>query len=87
MPEEQFDFKIMRYRTPIGDPTCAIDWGIGKVCTFLQLAMLGTSETCFFLPDNSKRKQTLSREASLTGEVGIGHLIPFEGCPIWKDTK
>ena len=87
MTEEQFNLKITRYRTPKDKPTCAIDFKNGKVCAFLQLAMLGTRETCFFIEDNPKRKKTLVRDISSDGEVGIGYLIPFDGCPIWRETK
>ena len=87
MPEEQVDFKITRYRTPKAKPTCAIDFKNGKVCEFLQLAMLGTRETCFFIQDSSKRKKTLERDISSDGEISNGYLMPFKGCPIWKETK
>jgi hypothetical protein len=86
MPAERHIIEIIRYKTPEGEPTCAFDWPTGEVCVFLQTYKFGLAKTCFFIP-GERRKTTLTRGISDAGKVGEGYLIPFDGCPVWKDVE
>lgn len=84
---EAFLMRVMRYRTTAGDPTCANDFKAGNVCVFLQTYKFGCRDTCFFLPDDQRHKPVLERGVSFAGVKGEGYLIPFDGCPVWKEDR
>lgn len=70
------------YRTPYGVQTCASNWETGDICIFLQTYKFGCAETCFFIPDQN-RKKVLRR----SGKNENGYLIPFNNCPLLDEEK
>lgn len=64
---------VVRYTTPSGDPTCAGDFPVGKVCIFYSTEKFGSVEGCSYTGHLLKR------------ENDLGYLIPCDGCPVWKD--
>ncbi len=77
--EEPYNLEVTRYRDKEGNPTCAIDFGSGKVCIFYGTQKFGCSETCWFA-DRYRRWSPLQRRKG-----GAGTLIPIANCPLWKD--
>ena len=62
------------YRTPNGTPTCARDFGDGKVCNFLTTRKNGFVEVCGYLGRDLER------------ENKTGWIYPLLGCPVWSKT-
>ena len=60
-----------------GNPTCAVDFTVGKVCAFYRTEYFGMRETCLFAPS----RRLLDRR--LLNEKPIGTLIPGDWCPLW----
>lgn len=62
------------YKTPFGNPTCALDFESGEICEFLRTKWFGTVDVCACNPDESLHRD---RE-------GLGYTVPHADCPIWK---
>ena len=73
MTTEKTTIEIERYRDPSGKPTCAVDFNGGKVCQFMALARMGTTELC------ALDFKLLHRR----GDDGLGFLIPGGHCVAW----
>jgi len=68
--KEVFKLKVHRYRTPEGQPTCAINFEKGDVCMFYRTQRFGTFEVCEFASKRIERPKD--------------YLAPVDNCPIWK---
>ena len=79
---------VVRYWDKAGNPTCAVDFETGDVCTFYRTQRLGTNETCVFAEtgSHSKYADTMERRDGVQGP-GMGTLIPGDWCPVWESTK
>jgi hypothetical protein len=75
--EEIYNMKVIRYRDPKGNPTCALYFKEGKICIFYGTYFFGHKEICWF-----GRQIPLER-----GNNGQGFLIPIKECPIWNTTE
>jgi hypothetical protein len=74
MPIETVKIEFVRYRTPDGLPTCALDFNAGYVCPFIAtIGMCGKSEVCLYTNRHLFRS-----------EDGKGYLQPADSCPIWS---
>jgi hypothetical protein len=62
------------YTSPSGSPTCALNFGEGQICPFLQLSNFGQVSLCFFVRDGK-----LWREDEF--------LVPDKNCPLWNGGK
>ena len=72
---EKKTIEIAVYRDPEGNPTCAVDWGAGHVCKFLQTSKFGFVEHCFF---GAKGADVIERDGD-----SAGWLRPIPACPLW----
>lgn len=78
MSEEKVSIGFTRYRTPDGEPTCALDFRAGIACPYFRVAgMFGQRETCLFAPEG----KILFRG----GTDSLGYLIPGDWCPLWTE--
>lgn len=78
MTEHTKTLEVKAYTDDSGNPTCAMDFSVGKVCMFYSTQRLGCHETCMFAGDNGKYRKALRRRND-----GNGTLIPLDTCPIW----
>lgn len=82
--QEEFEFKMSRYRTPDGKPTCCSHYE-KHFCVFQRTEKMGTIDTCVFAPyDYNGRLQACERDDSKEKGDGLGYTIPGKWCPIWK---
>ena len=63
---------VPQYRTPTGEPTCAIDWAKGNVCPFVFTTRMGTVESCHWGGEIQRKN-------------GDGYMLPNENCKVWYD--
>jgi hypothetical protein len=77
--KEETCLKVVRYRDPDGNPTCAMDFDKGLICQFYQTERFGVSETCVFAPLRGRYRDRLERR-----DEGKGFLIPLKECPVWR---
>jgi hypothetical protein len=82
MTEEEVKIAFIRYRDDDGEPTCAINFQTGIVCSFYRTQRMGCNETCIFSPDDGVRGLLTVLERRKNGN---GSLIPGEWCPIWNE--
>ena len=75
---EKKTIEIAVYRDPEGNPTCAVDWGAGHVCKFLQTSKFGFVEHCFF---GAKGDDVIERDGD-----SVGWLRPIPACPLWPSS-
>ena len=80
MEDEQFSLVVTRYRDKDGQPTCAVDFNAGRVCTFYATQRFGCDETCIFANKEWRYWQSLIRR-----DLGSGSLIPLACCPLWSE--
>lgn len=66
---------VKAYVTPDNVPTCAAHFPTGKVCQFLQLTKMGTTEICGC---NNK----FIERANHCDDMG--YLVPHDDCPVWN---
>ena len=74
MTDEVKMIPVTAYRTPEGAPTCARDFGDGRVCKFFTTRKFGTVDCCAYLGRDLER------------ENGNGWLNPLPDCPVWSAT-
>lgn len=79
--EEQITVQVTRYRDEDGQPTCACDFNVGRVCIFYCTQKFGLSETCWFADKEGRRWTQLHRR-----DGGNGTLIPLPTCPLWVES-
>lgn len=79
MTTETVSIAFVRYRTPDGLPTCAVDHQAGGVCQFFGTRTFGTREGCTW-PAGMPGWSGLYRY----GRDDLGHLVPLESCPLWR---
>ena len=74
-----------RYRTPDGEPTCAVDFTDGRYCPFYREQNTGFRETCILCPDTEIDRQGMhTRLIRRPGKgKGLGYLVPGTWCPLW----
>ena len=70
--EEPTAVLLTRYRNRDGEPTCAIDFVLGKVCRFYGTARYGSIDGCILDGQSLRRRNG-----------GKGTLIPLSTCPVW----
>ena len=75
MTAETKTIEVQAYRDAAGKPCCAANFKTGEVCPFYRTRTFGTKEICIFNDDVLLRRR---------GEFGLGTLVPFAGCPVWK---
>lgn len=75
---ETVSLLVVRYRTPGGSPTCAVDFTNGRVCRFYSTRSFGTREFCVLNPT-----QLLERRIQHLCER-CGYLIPTDTCPLFE---
>lgn len=80
MRREVVAINFFRYRTPDGDPTCAIS--PDEKCSFLFARRFGTEEICNGTGCADQDRPLLKR-----GGGGIGYLEPVKECPLFKNEK
>lgn len=78
--EVQVSVPTKRYRTNVGDPTCANHFPEGRVCDFLITD--GSIGYCVML--GGREGPVIKRER---GTHEIGYLIPHKDCPLWSDAQ
>lgn len=81
MTTETKTIEVKAYRDEQGFPCCAGDFKTGKVCIFYRIQNFGTNETCVFVEEYNNRGMMASLRRR---KDGLGSLIPFKDCPIWK---
>lgn len=83
--EEVYNFKMKRYKTPNGVPTCCLEYG-KKFCMFSQTMRYGTLSTCVFAPADYKGRpiECIHSDSKTHGD-GMGYLITGDWCPVWKE--
>jgi hypothetical protein len=64
--------QVEQFKTPTGEPTCALNWAKGKVCPFVFSTRMGTVESCHF-------------GGEIHRKGGEGFMIPVENCKVWND--
>ena len=81
--EEKTKVEFKRYRTPWGEPTCALDFVHEKVCVFYhkirrsgQAGLLNDLEIC--VCDRSVLNRREPEE-----NMKLGYLIPSGTCCLW----
>jgi len=68
--EEMVKIYAIKYYTPNGEETCALDVKKKRMCPFLRNTNFGAVCYCFFNPD------------ALMDTNKDGFLIPVDGCPV-----
>ncbi len=66
--------EIKEYRSPIGNPTCALNFNTGEVCVFHRTTRMGTTDICA-LSDGYLDRQ---------GTGDLGYLVPCKECIVWN---
>jgi hypothetical protein len=67
---------VRKYRTPNGEPTCAVNIQTGHSCLLLGSKCFGSKDICLLDSDTPLLRR---------GDDGLGYLIPSESCPFWKE--
>jgi len=77
----RLETEVVRYRTPDGEPTCAVDFEAGEVCGYFRTQRMGVHETCLFAPEDYKGfGERLLRQG---GSLPCGYLVPGSWCPLF----
>ena len=77
--KEETCLRVVRYRDPDGNPTCARNFDRGMICQFYQTERFGVLETCFFALRHNRYRDSMERR-----DEGKGFLIPLKECPVWR---
>ncbi len=74
MTDEIVTIKVIRYRSPDGEPTCCADAQAGRICAYLGTRSFGQMDVCM-----------LGQHRDIQRPKAVSYTRPLSDCPVWEN--